>query len=143
MNGAEINPEFADTRLLQDRAFITHPAPNKYSVTTTFGDLIEIRVIPAYNISWYVRHLNEKRRNQVTGLLGQYNGNAADDHVDKSGKVYSATTPLKDWYTTYLNDWRIGQAESILVYPAGKTTESYTQRDFPQKVLPSLTSMVA
>ena len=135
VNGAEINPEFSETQLLQDRAFITRPAPNKYSVTTTFGDLIEVRVVPTYNISWYVRNLNEKRRNQVEGLLGQYNGNPDDDFMDKSGTIYTTTTPRKDWYGTYANDWRINQAESILVYPAGKNTESYTQRDFPQKVV--------
>ncbi|GAB2561908.1 VWD domain-containing protein [Spirosoma areae] len=135
VNGQEIKTDF-DTQLLQDRAFLTRTAINRYALTTTYGDLIEVRVNPNFNIYWYVRVLNEKRRNQVEGLLGQYNGNPDDDFQDKSGKVYSGyKAPAKEWYGTFINDWRILQSESILVYPTGKTTESYTFRDFPSQPL--------
>lgn len=133
VNGQPIRADFTETYLLQDRAFMSRPANNRYELTTTWGDLIEVRVNPTFNIYWYVRNLNDKRRNQVEGMLGQYNGNPDDDYQDKSGKIYKDSTPRKEWYDSFANDWRITQTESVLVYPAGKTTESYTFRDFPRK----------
>lgn len=99
--------------------------------------MIEVRVLPTFNLSWYVRTLNEKRKNQVEGLLGQFNDNPEDDFQDKAGNSYnykfnSSTT---DFYKKFAHDWRITQNQSILVYPTGKTTESYTKLEFPEKAI--------
>lgn len=132
VNGQEIKSDFS-TYLLQDKAYLTRPAANRYEIITTWGDLIEVRVLPTFNLSWYVRTLNEKRKNQVEGLLGQFNDNPEDDFQDKAGNIYKFNSPRTDFYKKYANDWRITQNQSILVYPAGKTSDSYTKLEFPEK----------
>lgn len=135
VNGQEIKSDF-NTYLLQDKAYLTRPAANRYEIITTWGDLIEVRVLPTFNLSWYVRTLNEKRKNQVEGLLGQFNDNPEDDFQDKASNTYTVgRSPRTDFYKKYANDWRITQNQSILVYPTGKTTDSYTKLEFPEKAI--------
>lgn len=132
VNGQAVKTDFG-TYLLQDKAYLTRPATNRYEVVTTWGDKIEVRVLPNFNISWYVRILNEKRKNQVDGLLGQFNDNPDDDFKDKAGNIYTVgKTSRADFYKKFVPDWRITQNESLLIYPPGKTTESYTKPDFPE-----------
>lgn len=135
VNGQEIKADFSNY-LLQDKAYLTRPAANRYEIVTTWGDMIEVRVLPTFNISWYVRHLNDKRKNQVEGLLGQFNDNPDDDFKDKAGNVYTVgKSPRTDFYKKFAHDWRLTQTESLLFYPTGKTTESYTKLEFPEKAL--------
>lgn len=135
VNGLEIKSDFS-TYMLQDKAYLTRPAANRYEIITTWGDLIEVRVLPTFNLSWYVKTLNEKRKNQVEGLLGQFNDNPEDDFQDKANNTYTVgRSPRTDFYKKYANDWRITQNQSILVYPTGKTTESYTKLEFPEKAI--------
>lgn len=137
INGQEIKADFTGTQLLQERAYMTRPGANQYMIATTWGDLIEVRSNPTFNLSWYVRTLSSKRKNQVEGLLGQFNDNPDDDFQDKSGQIFRpplTTTNRADWYTKFCGDWRIKQAESMLVYAAGKNTDTYTIADYPVKL---------
>ncbi len=110
------------------------------------------------NISPFVYN----RAGNYSGLLGNVNGNPNDDlqirgggnisqirstygdvnkvlnlvglrapgMLDKAEKLY-----FDRLYKEFANSWRVNQEESLFDYPAGKTTEDYTERSFPDKYL--------
>lgn len=110
------------------------------------------------NISPFVYNRNGK----YSGLLGNVNGNPNDDlqirgggniseirstygdvnkvlnqvglrlpgALDKAEKVY-----FDRLYKDFGDSWRVKQEESLFDYPAGKTTENYSDRSFPDKYL--------
>jgi hypothetical protein len=83
------------------------------------------------------------RTGKLRGLLGNFDRNPADDFASRSGRAFTprfahdpatlaAPLPFKTLYGSYGNSWRITQRESLLFYPHGKSTRSYTIRGFPR-----------
>ncbi|HEV8461944.1 MAG TPA: Ig-like domain-containing protein, partial [Gaiellaceae bacterium] len=71
------------------------------------------------------------RRTHVVGLLGNADGNRANDVVTRDGRQLSFPPVFADLYPAYADSWRISQAESLFDYGAGQTTETFTDRTFP------------
>lgn len=105
---------------------------------------------------------------QYIGLLGNANGDPADDLQTRSGKVIPTKenstyglisealsnllpvpAPLSQAekiffdivYKEFGDSWRISQAESLFNYPPGKDTGTFTNRSFPNSYL-SLNSLL-
>lgn len=82
------------------------------------------------------------RRGALRGLLGDGDGTGANDFVTRDGALLDRDAVLA-WtsagydllYRRFGESWRIAQADSLLDYPAGKTTESFTDRSFPDRFL--------
>lgn len=112
---------------------------------------------PFINITVYVF---ESQANQMSGLLGDVNGDASDDLRFRNGKtlpsrdtygdlenlltrVSPVRLPLKPALNLYLeklskeygNDWRISQDESLFDYASGQSTKTFTLNNFPDKYL--------
>ena len=67
-----------------------------------------------------------------SGCLGNADGNKTNDLVTRAGQpVTFPNTPFAELYGTYVNSWRISQAESLFDYDAGKTTADFTDLTFP------------
>lgn len=77
--------------------------------------------------------LAEARRGQMTGLLGDYDGDRADDIRTRDGALLEAPVDFADLYGDYGDSWRISQAESLFDYEAGEDTETYTVAGFPSR----------
>ena len=64
----------------------------------------------------------------MVGLLGDADGgigNHTDDLVTRDGQpITFPNTPFSVLYGTYVNSWRISNAESMFDYGAGQTTET-------------------
>jgi hypothetical protein len=72
------------------------------------------------------------RLGHMVGLLGNADGAVGNDLVTRSGQpVTYPNTPFADLYGTYINSWRISQAESLFDYGAGETTQTFTDLTFP------------
>ena len=71
----------------------------------------------------------------MVGLLGDADGgigNHVDDLVTRGGQpVTFPNTPFAELYGTYINSWRISNAESLFDYGAGQTTETFTDLTYP------------
>ncbi|MBP9805096.1 MAG: VWD domain-containing protein, partial [Candidatus Accumulibacter sp.] len=67
----------------------------------------------------------------LRGLLGNFDGNAANDLATRGGTVFSPTISFSDLYGSFANSWRISQAESLFDYRPGESTASFTGPDCP------------
>jgi hypothetical protein len=75
------------------------------------------------------------RGGQISGLLGNANGLAADDITVRGGATtFVSPVPFADFYHTYVESWRIAQSNSLFDYPAGTTTDTFTDRTFPHQL---------
>lgn len=71
------------------------------------------------------------RAGQFKGLLGNFDGNTSNDLALRDGTVLTQPVSFNDFYNSFANSWRISQAETLLDYPAGKTTTDFTDPAFP------------
>ncbi|MBE9031662.1 VWD domain-containing protein [filamentous cyanobacterium LEGE 11480] len=112
-----------------------------------------------FNIAVFVP---SSQRNQVQGLLGNFNGDPKDDlqirgkgvlpERSSYGDVRKALSfaglnsgPVslsgaerlyfKQMYKEFGNSWRVSAAESLFDYPAGRTTASFVNMAFPKDYL--------
>jgi hypothetical protein len=95
---------------------------------------------------------SRSRAGLLTGLLGNDDRNPRNDFVGRDGHRYSADeiesvglfvfnrAELQILLGGFGRSWRITQAESLFVYPPGKTTSSYLVPGFP-RTLVSLLSL--
>ena len=74
------------------------------------------------------------------GLLGNADGNAANDLTTRGGSVVdlaglAAETRRARLYDEFGASWRISQAESLFTYEPGQDTSTYTRLDFPRALV--------
>ena len=77
----------------------------------------------------------QSRQGSVEGLLGNANGKQADDLVGMDGAALGERPAESDLYGTLADRWRVTQASSLLDYGPDETTETYTDRSFPDNRL--------
>lgn len=68
------------------------------------------------------------------GLLGTASGTIDDDLTTRDGAVYDGPVRERDFYTTFVDSWRISDEESLFDYPDGLGTEDYTDRSMPARL---------
>lgn len=113
---------------LPNGGYVSHSF-DTYNITWPDGTLVEIHQDCSYlDIKIF---LSESRRGRVEGLLGNFNGDQADDLVTQDGVVLDHSPSLAELYQQYGESWRIVQEESLFDYLEGTTTETYTDRTFP------------
>ncbi len=81
-------------------------------------------------------HLALNRRGQVSGLLGDFNGNWRDDIRARSGELF-ARNPIRfeELYRGFGDSWRVSPAESLFDYAPGESTATFTDPSFPKGVI--------
>ncbi len=67
----------------------------------------------------------------VQGLLGNFNGNPANDLALPNGTVLPQPLSFAQLYTQFADAWRISQSSSLLDYGAGQSTGTFTDLSFP------------
>ncbi len=138
------------TRALVDGAPITVPAtplalPGGGSIGT-YGSASDITVVwPDGSLAIFTAaglggfpyfstkvSLAAGRRTHMIGLLGNADGTATNDLVTRDGRQLTFPHPVfGDLYPGYADSWRVSQAESLFDYGTGETTDTFTDRTFP------------
>ena len=77
------------------------------------------------------------------GLLGTYNGIAADDLTRPDGRVVPSDAPAATVRFDFGDKWRTTQADSLFAYGPGESTDTFTDRTFPRDVPQFSTSLTA
>ncbi|NJM99137.1 MAG: hypothetical protein HC800_20125 [Phormidesmis sp. RL_2_1] len=153
------------TLALAQGGAITKRGDRHYTVDLPTGEQVAILGIRAggsdfLNITpWISRN---RQQGQFVGLLGDFNGNATDDLRSRNGQVvpsqnaYAPITQLvtrainiplplnqlqtaffEQLYRQFGDSWRVAQADSLFDYAPGESTETFTDRAFPNQ-FPSL-----
>ena len=84
--------------------------------------------------------LNNQHKDKITGLLGNYNSNVNDDLISRDGSLQLNLNPrpsFEQFYKQFGESWRISQAESLFDYEDAEDTNTFTDRNFPEKIVTS------
>ncbi|MDT5028478.1 MAG: hypothetical protein QOE61_4904, partial [Micromonosporaceae bacterium] len=78
--------------------------------------------------------LGNTRAGKVQGLLGDFDGDPANDIVPAGGGTPLAQpAKFEQLYPSYADSWRIKPDQSLFTYVAGQRTATFTDRTFPDK----------
>lgn len=115
-NGAEVRR--------QGNGVVVH-WPGKLEVRLLYGDFLELLVSAC---------LAQNERTE--GLLAADDTKPPGNLVARDGRIVTpaALSPadaFRDLYRVFGDSWRIAQAQSLLDYASGQTTETFTDRSFP------------
>ncbi|EWM65624.1 LigA protein [Micromonospora sp. M42] len=103
-----------------------------YDVTWPDGSAAAVDQIGRYGYRILVR-LAETRAGKVRGLLGDFDGDPADDIAPASGAPLAQPVPFGKLYPAYADSWRIAADRSLLYYDDGQNTGTFTDRAFPER----------
>ena len=68
---------------------------------------------------------------ETSGLLGDHDGDPRDDLTTRDGETTNNVTS-GFLHGRFAESWRISQQDSLFTYGPGQSTETYTDREFPQ-----------
>jgi hypothetical protein len=71
------------------------------------------------------------RAGKVTGLLGNFDGDPANDIAPPGGAALSPPVTFEKLYPSYADSWRV--KDSLFTYASGQSTETFTDRGFPER----------
>lgn len=124
----------SDERDLPGGAVTRRPSPagaDGYTVTWTDGSIVEVDPIGWWGLRLMVAPAG-RHRGQLTGLLGNFDGDPNDDLAARNGPAV-AQPSFEQLYRTIGDSWRVGRDESLFDYRPGETTETFTDRSFPER----------
>ncbi|MCI5227520.1 MAG: hypothetical protein D3918_12885, partial [Candidatus Electrothrix sp. AX2] len=100
---------------------------NSMALVDTHGHYLNISV-----------SLPDSRKGSVKGLLGNNDGDKANDLQTRDGSiVFDLTNKLTkdELYNQFGNSWRITQEESLFTYAEGEDTATHTDLNFPYELV--------
>ncbi|MFF5171413.1 VWD domain-containing protein [Micromonospora sp. NPDC000089] len=107
-------------------------AADGYDLTWPDGSAAAVDQIGHYGYRLLLK-LAPGRAGKVHGLLGDFDGDPADDIAPPAGTALAQPVPFEKLYPAYADAWRIGQGDSLFSYADGQDTRSFTDRTFPDK----------
>lgn len=155
VNGKTISGEKQN---LSGGGFVAHTGSGSYLVQWPSGEQVTVKIFN--KLVEVTPGVTEGDRGQLEGLLGNFNGNPSDDFMTRDGRVIAENKeamniarsvlsnfnvsrwipiPLDPLTEAFLDSihrqfgdsWRVSQTESLFDYPAGKNTDSFTKKSFP------------
>ncbi|SBT43198.1 VWD domain-containing protein [Micromonospora auratinigra] len=75
------------------------------------------------------------RAGKLTGLLGDHDGDRADDLVTAAGDRLAQPPAFDALYPGFADGWRVEQRRSLFDYGPGQDTSTFTDRRFPDRAL--------
>ncbi|WP_433537304.1 VWD domain-containing protein [Micromonospora sp. CA-249363] len=103
-----------------------------YDVTWPDGSAAAVDQIGRYGYRVLVR-LADGRAGKVRGLLGDFDGDPADDIAPAGGAALAQPVPFATLYPSYADSWRITPDRSLFAYGDGENTGTFTDRTFPER----------
>ncbi|WP_203860262.1 VWD domain-containing protein [Plantactinospora mayteni] len=138
-----VETDFTDARTaLPGGGTVTTSADDGYDVVWPDGTRANVAFIGWWGMR-ILLHPAPRHKGKFIGLLGNQDGDPANDLAVRNGTTLPAQPSHEQLYGEFADSWRISQDTSLLDYPAGTDTDTYTNRDFPAKTLPADQANVA
>lgn len=108
----------------------TVTSQSKYiGVTWPDGSKVYLRTIGSFGLHTVVKPA-AKYKGLLKGILGDADGNPSNDLRTQNNS--DAIEPVfEQLYPAYADSWRVSSESSLFTYRPGESTETYTDRDFP------------
>lgn len=103
-----------------------------YTVLWPDGSAADLDPIGSYGIRLYAT-VTPARAGTVTGLLGNADGDPANDLTPQGGRPLGGQPSFEQVQRVFGDSWRITQAESLFDYPPGKDTAAFSDKTFPDR----------
>jgi hypothetical protein len=78
-------------------------------------------------------HLADSRRGRVEGVLGNFDGNQANDIAVRGGAKIGQPPKFEDLYPRFADSWRVTQSQSLFDYGPDQNTATFTNLTFPAR----------
>lgn len=102
-----------------------------YTLTWPDGSRLYAAAIGPYGLKLDVA-VADTRKGRLNGLLGDFDGTAANDLDAGGGRTLPLPAPTADVHGTYADHWRVKQEKSLFDYAPGQSTATFTDRNFPR-----------
>ncbi len=103
-----------------------------YEVRWPDGSAAAVDQIGTYGYRLLAR-LATGRAAKVQGLLGNFDGDPGNDIAPRDGRPLTQPVPFDKLYPAYADSWRVTQSNSLFSYAPGQSTETFTDRKYPEK----------
>ncbi|MGH3738474.1 MAG: VWD domain-containing protein, partial [Micromonosporaceae bacterium] len=130
LNGEPTSFDAAKTSLPGGGTVTLHDA--EHTVTWPDGSHADVFPIGHWGLRILI-HPASRRKGTLSGLLGDYDGDPANDLRTAGDRPLSDTPTHKQLYGDFADRWRVTHAGSLLPYPKGRDTRSYTDKTFPDR----------
>ena len=97
------------------------------------GSVVRVDGIGSY-LSYFVS-VSASRSDHLAGLLGNADGDAANDFRTRSGNLITYPPSFSELYGTFGNSWRVTQTGSLFDYGTGQSTSTFTDLTFPHAAI--------
>jgi hypothetical protein len=105
-------------------------SPAAFEVAYNTGEVVTLPYsLWGFNVSVWLG--NNHSPGGVEGLLGNYNGNPANDLTLADGTVIAQPVGSSVLYGSYADAWRVTDSTSLFDYLPGQSTSSFTDKSFP------------
>ncbi|MGX7671162.1 VWD domain-containing protein [Plantactinospora sp. DSM 117369] len=132
LDGAET--DFTDVpTALPGGGTVTASTDNQYAVVWPDGTVADLAFIGTWGMR-ILLHPAPRHKGEFIGLLGNLDGDPSNDLALRNGTTLPARPSHEQLYGEFADSWRVGQDTSLLDYPAGTDTNTYTDPGFPAKV---------
>ncbi len=112
---------------------------DNYVVTNEQGEGFTAHILHGREIGAILNEvrpfLGDGRENAVEGLLGDFDGETTNDLQLADGTVLGTSLPSTLLYGDFADAWRITQEQSLFIYGDGESTETFTNRNFPEQAV--------
>jgi hypothetical protein len=138
IDGAEADPERGESALPGGGTLVRQePAsgfgPDNYTVRWPDGSAVQVDTIGTWGLRPVLK-MDRGRIGKVVGLLGDFNGDPANDLTPSDGGEPLGPEPeYEPLYRTFGDSWRVRDDTSLFDYGPGESTETFTDRSFPEK----------
>jgi hypothetical protein len=101
-------------------------------VTWPDGSVAAARSIGRWGLHLTVQP-SEERAGRLVGLLGDFDGDRANDVRPREGEPLAAPFAFEELYGDFAGSWRVDAGTSLFTYPPGAGPETYHDPTFPER----------
>jgi hypothetical protein len=121
------------TKELAGGGSVTTLNNNHAVVTWPDNTRVTVNFYSTFGLDLFIE-LSETRKGSVSGIFGNFNGEAGDDLVIR-GANQTIEADFELLYPKFADSWRVDAKSSLFTYENGSNTNSYTDKTFPEKYI--------